>query len=74
MNGWDCTREKLNMAKKEKPQRRNQFSLIIAQNNAIRTNYINAKNGYNHKNKECRLSEERDWTVYHVISEYSKLT
>ena len=47
--------------------------LIPAQNNAIRTNYINAEIDKTKQNSECRLCGNRDKTINHIISECSKL-
>ena len=48
--------------------------LIAAQNNAIRTNYIRAKIGKMQQNSRCRLCDDRDETINHIISECSKFT
>ena len=40
--------------------------LIQAQNNVIRTNYINAKTDAMQKKSKSWLSEERDETVNHI--------
>ena len=49
-------------------------SLIIpAQDNAIRKNYTKAKIDKTQLNSKCRIRGEKDETVNHIISEYSKL-
>ena len=48
-------------------------SLLIAQNNAIRTNSIKAKIGNMQKNSKCSPCSGGDETVNHIISKYSKL-
>ena len=47
--------------------------LIAAQNNAIRTNLIKARVDKTQQNSKCRSCGERDETINHIISEYSKL-
>ena len=54
-------------------QREMEDLLIAVQNNTIRTDYIKAKIGYTKQNSQCRLCEDRDETVNHIISECSKL-
>ena len=44
-----------------------------AQNNAIRTNYIDMKINNTQQNSKCRLFSDKDERVNHRISEYSKL-
>ena len=46
---------------------------IAAWNNATRTNYIKANMDNPQENSECRLCEDRDKSVNHIINEYSKL-
>ena len=46
---------------------------IAAQNNAIRTNHIKARIDKTQQNSKCRLCGDRDETIYHIISECSKL-
>ena len=46
--------------------------LIVAQNNAIRTNYGKLKIDSTQKNSKCRLSGDRDETINHIISKSSK--
>ena len=47
--------------------------IIIAQNNAIRTNYIQAKIDNIQPNSKCRICENRYETVYHIMSDRIKL-
>ena len=46
---------------------------IAAQNNAIRTNHVEAKIHKTQQNSKCWLSGDRDKTIYHMISESGKL-
>ena len=46
---------------------------IAAQNNAIRTNFIKARKDKTQQNSKCRLCGDRDETIYHIISECSKV-
>ena len=46
---------------------------IAAQDNAIRTNHIKAKNDKTQQNSKCRQCGYRDVTINHIISECSKL-
>ena len=62
------------MAKKGNFKRETESLLIAAQNNAIRTNHINARIDKMQQNRKCRLcSSNRDVTINHIISECSKL-
>ena len=45
----------------------------VAQNNAIRINPIKTKIDNMQKNSKCRLCGNRDETVNHTLSEYSRL-
>ena len=47
--------------------------LIAAQDNAIRTNHINARIDKTQQNSKCTLCGDRDETINHIISECSKL-
>ena len=47
--------------------------LIAAQNNAVRTNHIKARIDKTQQNSKCRLCGDRDETINHIISEFSKL-
>ena len=49
-------------------------SLLIAAQNAIRTNHIKARIDKIQQNSKCRLYGDRDKTISHIISECSKLT
>ena len=46
---------------------------ITVQDNAIRTNHIKAKIDKTRQNSKCRLCDDRDETINHIISECSKL-
>ena len=59
--------------RKEKLKRETESFLIGAQNNAIRTNYIEAKNDNPLQKSKCRLYGEKDETINHILSGYSKL-
>ena len=48
-------------------------SLLIAQNNAIRTNHIKARIDKTQQNSKCRLCGDRDESSNHIISKCSKL-
>ena len=50
-----------------------EFRLIAAQNIAIRTNYIQATINDVQQNSKCRLYGDKDKTMNHIISEWSKL-
>ena len=45
---------------------------IAAQNNAIKTNNIKARIDKTQQNSKCRLCSDRDKTINHIISEYTK--
>ena len=47
--------------------------LIVAQNNAIRTNHIKVRIDKTLQNSKCRLCSDRDETINHIICECSKL-
>ena len=46
---------------------------IAAHDNAIRTNHIKARIDKTQQNSKCTLCGDRDETIYHIISECSKL-
>ena len=54
-------------------ERETESLLIAAQNNAIRTNHINARLDKTLQNSKCRLCGDKDETINHIISECSKL-
>ena len=54
-------------------QRKTESLLIAAQNNAIRTNYVKAKIDKTQWNTKCRLCDDRDETITHIISKCSKI-
>ena len=47
--------------------------LIVAQNNAMRTNHIKARIDKTKQNCKCRLCGDRDETINHIINECSEL-
>ena len=47
--------------------------LIAAQNDAIRKNRIKARIDKTQQNSKCSSCGDRDETINHIISEYSKL-
>ena len=47
--------------------------LIPAENNAVRTNYINASIDKTHQNCRCRLYGNRDETTNYIISKWNKI-
>ena len=54
-------------------KRETESLLIATQNNAIRTNHIKARIDKTKLNSKCRLCDDRDETINHIISECSKL-
>ena len=54
-------------------KRETESLLIAAENNAIRTNHIKARIDKTQQNSKCRLCDDRDETINHIISECSKL-
>ena len=54
-------------------KRETESLLIAAQNNTVRTHYIKARIDKTQQNSKCRLCGDRDETINHTISEYSKL-
>ena len=59
--------------RKRSLKKETEFLLIAAQNNAIRTNYVKAITDKTQENSRCRLCSDRNETINHIISEYSKL-
>ena len=59
--------------RKENLKRETESLLIVAQNNAIRTNHIKARIDETQQNSRCRLCADGDETINHIISECSKL-
>ena len=60
--------------KKGHLMRETESRLIVAQNNAIRTNYIKVRIDKTHQNSKCRLCGNRDEAINHIKSECNKLT
>ena len=54
-------------------KRKTESLLIAAQDSAIRTNHIKARIDKTQQTSKCRLCGDRDETINHIISEYSKL-
>ena len=55
-------------------KRETESLLMVAQNNAVRTNHIKARIDKMQQNSRCRLFGDRDKTINHIISECSQLT
>ena len=53
-------------------KRETESLLIAVQDNAIRTNHIEARIDKTQQNSKCRLGGDRDETINHIISECSK--
>ena len=54
-------------------KRERESLLIAAQNHAVRTNHIKARIYKTQQNSKCGLCSDRDETINHIISEWSKL-
>ena len=54
-------------------KRETESLLMAAQNSAIRTNHIKARIDKTQQNSKCRLCSDREETINHIISEFSKL-
>ena len=59
--------------RKEKLWRESESLQRALQNNSIRTNYIKAKIDNIQQNSKCRLCENRDEAVNHIVNENSEL-
>ena len=59
--------------RKDNLKRETESFLIAEPNNDIKINYIETKIDNTQQNSKCRLCGDRDETIYHVISECSKL-
>ena len=59
--------------RKENFKRETESLLRAAQDSAIRTNHIKVRIDKTQQNSKCRLCGDRDDTINHIISEYSKL-
>ena len=55
-------------------KRETESLLIATPNDAIRTNHMKARIGKTQQNCKCKLCSDRDETIYHIISECSKLS
>ena len=69
-NWRNLIRKDLGIGTKGKTQEKNWISSNSYPNNAIRTNYIEAKTDNTQQNSKC---EERDETINHIVNECSKL-
>ena len=54
-------------------KRETESLLMAVQNNTIRTNHIKVRIDETQQNSKCRLCDDRDETINHIISECSKL-
>ena len=54
-------------------KRKTESLLIAAQNNTIRPNHIKTRIDKTQQNTKCRLCDDRDEIINHIISECSKL-
>ena len=54
-------------------KRETESLLVSAQNNAIRTKHIKARIDKTQQNSKCRVCDDRDETINHIISECTKL-
>ena len=63
----------MNVERKGNFKRETESLPIATQNNAIRTNHIKARIDKTQQNSKWRLCGDRDETIYHIISECSKL-
>ena len=63
---WTCLR-------KGNFKRETESLLMSVQNSAIRTNHIKPGIDKTQQNSKCRLCGDRDETINHIISEWSKL-
>ena len=59
--------------RKENFKRETESLLIAAQNKTVRTNRIKARIDKTQQNSKCRLCDDRDETINHIMSECSKL-
>ena len=63
----------LTWLRKRNFKRETESLLMAAQNSAIRTNHIKTRIDKTQQNSKCRLCGDRDETINHIISEFSKL-
>ena len=54
-------------------KRETEYPQPAAQNNAMRTNHIQARTDKIQQNSKCRRYGERDETINHIISDFGKL-
>ena len=57
----------------ENLKRETESLLIATQNNAIRNNHVKARIYKMQRNSRCRLCDDSDKTINHIISKCSKL-
>ena len=67
----NITSEDLEIVKKRETLRETESILIAAKNNAIKTYHIKARIDKTLQNSKCRLCDDRDETMNHIISEFS---
>ena len=72
-NKQHLTRQNLDMSKTGNLKRETESLLIAVQNNTIWTNHIKARIDKTQQNSKCRLCGDRDETIDHIITKYSKL-
>ena len=65
----NLTRENLDMAKKRKLKNETESLLVAAQNNTIRTNYVQERIDKVQQNSRSKLCGNRGETINHIISE-----
>ena len=70
---WILVRNKRIAHRRGNLKRETESQLTVAQNNVIRTNYIKVKIDKILKSSKYSLHDDRDKTVNHIISEFSKL-
>ena len=68
----DISSDKRNLALENLDVVKKESLLIIAQNSAIKTNYIKIRIDKTEQNSKYRLWGDRDETINHIISEWSK--
>ena len=68
-NWRNLMREDLDMAKKKGSlKRETEYILIVAQNNARRTNYVKSNIDKMQQNSKCWLCDDRDGTINHTVT------
>ena len=59
---------------KGKLKRETESVILAALDNAIKTNHIKMRIDKTQQNSKCRLCGDRDKSIHHIISKFSKLT